>query len=99
MRHVRAARSTLHVPEIMRKVHHEDKINGKSIGDPAGLEANQERDAAEKLDRRDEITEPRRRRDATRDKIKEPFECGLIEGKPGINIRNRQIAKNKKDRR
>src|SRR5258708_22358117 len=74
VRHVAAACGSLHVPEVMGKEDDKDEVNDESIGDPASLETDQDRKPADQLDRGNQISEPCRRREATRDDVKEMLE-------------------------
>ena len=94
MRHVGPARGSLHVPEIMGGKVNKDEVDDERIGHPARLEAGQDRQSADQLNRCDQIAEPCRRCHATRDDAKEMFERALIEVEPGVDIGKRQIAVN-----
>jgi hypothetical protein len=94
MRHVGAARGSLHAPEIVSKEVNEDEIADERIGNPAGLETGQDCKSADQLDRRDQIAEPCRRRHAARDHVKKTFQRRLVEVEPGLDVGERQIAVN-----
>jgi hypothetical protein len=53
MCHVAAARSPLHVPEIMSEEDNEDEVDDERVGNLTGLEADQDCKPADQLDRRD----------------------------------------------